>query len=117
MKYPRNLTEEEKVFIMALLCHHPSTRNYADRLDSIQVLEMEDGGMGSLQFLAGGGFAIARTFGRQIATGLFVDADGVTVSATVNVDSNDALYELDMWKVNFAPLVKWPHPAAISFVD
>jgi uncharacterized lipoprotein NlpE involved in copper resistance len=38
----------------------------------------------------------------------YVDCDGVPVSIVLNADQNGRLYELDMWKVDFAPLQEYP---------
>ena len=32
------------------------------------------------------------------------------VSATVNLDNNDELFELDIWKTDYSPLKRYPQP-------
>lgn len=86
----------------------------ADRCDDLSVLlveSMADGGMGSL--------AIDRDdptlrFGRCVAQCEFLDADGVKVEAALNCDTADRPMEVDVWKVNFAPIVQWPNRAEIQ---
>jgi hypothetical protein len=81
---------------------------------ALRVEEMNDGGMGSLRLYVRLPTASdRRRFGRRAADCWFVDADGVDVIASLYVDKDGALFELDMWKVNFAPLIR----IADSFKD
>jgi hypothetical protein len=75
-------------------------------LDDVLVVEMRDGGMGSIRFLNGSD----RHRSRSIAEGEYVDDDGVSVSIELNVDEKDELFELDFWKVDFSPLRRYPTP-------
>jgi len=72
-------------------------------LDSARVVEMDDGGMGSLRFISSGGSAEAV---EQVAEISFSDVDGVLVSVALNVNGQGVPAELDVWKTNFQPLVK-----------
>ena len=38
----------------------------------------------------------------------FTDEDGVKVIASLNVDSDGHLFELDIWKTDFSPLLRIP---------
>ncbi|MDI3380742.1 DUF6984 family protein [Xenophilus aerolatus] len=83
----------------------------AQRHDSFRGLTvgpMDDGQMGSLRIgLAGE----SRRFGRSLAEAEFEDRDGTLVIATLNADSEGQLFELDVWRVDFSPLQRWPaHP-------
>jgi hypothetical protein len=77
------------------------------------VVEMADGGMGSLRLAQPEAGEDLRTFGRQIAAGEFVDSDGTPVSVTLNVDREGRLFELDMWKADFSPLLRWPSAESV----
>ena len=44
----------------------------------------------------------------------FNDADGVPVSAALNLDQDHHLFELDVWKVDFSPLQRWPTAQDLS---
>lgn len=46
--------------------------------------------------------------GRQISEFQFTDIDGVEVIASLNVDVDGVLFELDIWKTNFEKFVKLP---------
>jgi len=73
--------------------------------DQLLVEPMDDGSMGSFRI---GEVAIPRKLGCAVAEVQFSDADGIPVTAVLNVDTEDRLYEVDVWKVNFAPLQRWP---------
>ena len=69
------------------------------------VQPMSDGGMGSLAFAPLG---TGRRFGSSAAECHFRDSDEVLVSAALYLDEAGAPFELDIWKVDFAPLHRWP---------
>jgi hypothetical protein len=69
---------------------------------------MSDGGMGSIQFVNSG--SGKRRFGREVAAADYIDEDGIPVDITVNLDQEGDLFEIDFWKVNFSPLVRYPAP-------
>jgi Domain of unknown function (DUF6984) len=74
-------------------------------LESLQVEPMQDGEMGSLAFAP---IADARKFGREAATCHFFDADGTLVSVSLNLDRGGRILEMDIWRVDYAPLRRWP---------
>lgn len=78
------------------------------------VCDMSDGGMGSIQFCAPA--ATGRLFGSTLAEGTFLDEDGTLVSAALNLDQFGDLFELDMWKVDFSPLLRYPDPRDFKIV-
>lgn len=72
----------------------------------LTVKPMNDQGMGSLfLFLSNNN---ERKFGEQISECSFIDNDGVKVIASLNVDQYGELFELDIWKVDYTPLIKLP---------
>jgi hypothetical protein len=76
---------------------------------TICVEEMSDGGMGSLRFPSDTGPDVERRLGEVLAQGEFADEDGVPVSFTINLDSKGRLFELDVWRVDFEPLKRFPN--------
>jgi hypothetical protein len=78
----------------------------------MRVVDMDDGGMGSLHFVISTNEA-TRCRDHDIVTGTFKDLDGVDVFATLDVDKDGGLYELDVWKVDFTRLLSWPSPGKI----
>lgn len=81
---------------------------------SLFVEELSDGGMGSLRFHNTAVKDNYRSMGKSVVEGEFTDCDGTLVSFTVNVDKNDRLFELDLWKVDFSPLQRFPKPEDIK---
>ncbi len=77
--------------------------------DSLLVEPMNDGGMGSLTlFPDQKSFDVKRIFGRQVADCQFTDNDGIVVLPALYLDEQGNLYELDIWKTDFAPLIDFP---------
>jgi hypothetical protein len=114
---PRRPSEGEKALLAALLERQPRARAIALDLDNLLVQEMRDGGMGSLSLIPQGLECASRQFGEQLILAEFIDTDGIPVSVALNVDKKGMLYELDMWKVNFAPITRWPAPSEIKVIE
>lgn len=75
------------------------------------VKKMDDGGMGSfLIFESAHGSDRERKFGKEVAEFEFVDDDGVLVSVSLNLDDQNKLFEVDVWKVDFSPVIKFKVP-------
>lgn len=72
------------------------------------MASLEDGGMGSLALFPCDTFNKVRHFGSQVSECQFRDTDGVLVVASLYLDEDDKLYELDMWKVDFSKLINIP---------
>ena len=72
---------------------------------ALKVQSMNDGGMGSLAFAPADG---SRKFGRKAAECHFKDSDGTLVSVTLDLDDLGHLFEMDLWRVDFSALVRWP---------
>ena len=69
---------------------------------------MADGGMGSLLFQPGSSitrFGLAELF--------FMDEDEILVTASLNATTEGKPAELDIWKVDFSPLKRWPKDSEI----
>jgi len=79
------------------------------------VEDMQDGGMGSIRFIASD--ESEPRFGDAIAEAEYIDEDGVLVSITINIDQNKKLYEVDFWKVDFSPLRRYPKPSEVSIKE
>ena len=74
---------------------------------------MSDGDMGSIRFNS----SPPRAMGKQIVETEYADSDGVLVSIALNIDTQGRLYELDFWKVDFAPLKQYPKPEDLRSPD
>jgi len=100
----RKLKEHEIPLIQA--CFEIADLELSEHL---RVEPMDDGHMGSL--LLRKGVSITK-FG--IAECHFMDEDGVPVSVTLNATQEGEPVELDVWKVDFSPLKRWPSREEIS---
>ena len=77
--------------------------------DSLRVEEMADAGMSSLLFRRG---ASITKFG--VSEVFFVDDDDVLVTAVLNTTAEDQPVELEISRMDFAPLKRWPTESEIS---
>jgi len=104
----RKLRKEEAVLIAALVQNCLKSEEFLRSLSERLVKDMNDGRMGSLRFRSADNRK--RRFGKKIAEAEFTDEDGALVSTVVNLDENGELYELDIWKVDFSALKRYPRP-------
>lgn len=109
MGKPRALRLEELDLVRGLIALHNDDAQLAHQIEGGLVHDFRDGGMGGLRFAGPEG----RSLGRKVAEAEYVDVDGVTVSIVLNADQNGQLFELDIWKVDFSPLKKYPSPTAL----
>ena len=68
------------------------------------VIELKDGKMGSISF----DLEKKKARYRQITEAEYLDSDGTMVSIELTADIEDNLFELDLWKVDFSPLITYP---------
>jgi hypothetical protein len=101
----RKLRKEELDLITAMARH---SRKSNEVLSERLVEDMKDGGMGSVRFKDSDNRE--RRLGKKIAEAEFRDQDGIPVSAVLNLDDKGQLFELDMWKVDFSALKRYPRP-------
>ena len=104
----RPIDSKERDLVPALLDGvFPAVKTEQD-LSHTRVQDMADGGMGSILFASSD--PEPRHFGKVVAEAEYIDQDGVPVSITVNLDSKGDLFEVDFWKVDFTPLLRYPGP-------
>jgi hypothetical protein len=103
MNEPRHIRDEESELIVSMLTKVGRHMN-GDALRSAQVIDMKDGGMGSIRFISSEESKYAST----LASAEYTDVDNVPVSITINSDQEGKLMELDIWKVDFSPLCRYP---------
>lgn len=107
MKFYRIPTRKEEQLI-ELLIHKSSLGIPEDWKNGLLVSPMNDGGMGSLYLFPHSEITKDRKFGKQVSEFQFTDTDGVEVLASLNVDSDGNLFELDIWKTDFGKLITLP---------
>lgn len=97
----RTLTESERPLVQLLF----ELGGLSQPSAAMRVNSMQEDGMGSLAIAP---VSRARHFGRVAAKCHFKDADGTLVEAVLHLDQHDLPFEIDLWKVNFAQLSRWP---------
>lgn len=107
MELNREPTTQEKKLI-ELLVSKSSLELPDNWKDRLLVRPMDDGGMGSLYLLPNIESRSTQKLGRRVSEYQFTDLDGIEVLVSLNVDEQGNLFELDIWKTNFSPLVKFP---------
>jgi hypothetical protein len=108
----RRLREEEKALIAKLAKGLPMESVILDSIEDAVVEELGDGGMGSLKFVNLS--SSDQRFAKQLREATFADDDGVPVLITINLDQNNGLFELDIWKADNSPLKRFPRPDDVS---
>ena len=104
----RNLSLEETRLLDFLIRKADNLVVQSDLYAKIKVADMQDGGMGSLRLFPTGLELPETSFGKQASECQFTDKDGVEVIASLNLDVNGNLYELDIWKTNYEKLIHIP---------
>jgi hypothetical protein len=102
----RCLKQPEKSLMRQLIQLSGNKERFLASIDTMEVQEMADGGMGSLYITSPTKDATLRQFGRQIAEPQFKDADDVLIVSSLNVDKDGDLFELDIWKTDFKPVIQ-----------
>lgn len=77
-------------------------------IETLRVMDMDDGGMGSLSFVVATSEPSPRRVTVCRAAVQFTDADGVEVIASLNAGEDGVPFELDVWKTDFSRLIRIP---------
>ena len=112
----RSLRDDETKLVANMLALVPNNERLLMQLVSCRVQEMNDGGMGSLKFLVHEMGELKRHIGKCVCEAEFLDADGMQVSVALNLDQNGDLFELDVWKKDFSPLIRYPASSEIKLL-
>lgn len=104
----RKPSPQELRLVALLVARASGAQLSPDWRETLLVQPIADGGMGSLKLASEESLQAERPIGRRAAEFQFVDADGVSVLASLNVDRDGRLLELDMWKTDFSPLIRIP---------
>jgi hypothetical protein len=106
LKSTMRLLREDEKRLMNCLLNNSVLVNI--NLDLLNVEEMNDGGMGGLYFVSPQKAKSERRFGKCISERQFSDSDNIPILISVNVDEAGDLFELDIWKVDYSPLIRIP---------
>lgn len=112
----RELREDELGVVRKMLFQAGGRARFESQLGDMKVQDMADGGMGSIQF-DNGRPRSPLDYGEQIAEAAFQDADGVPVSVTLNADKDGELLEMDVFKADFSPLIRYPDLDDLAIIE
>ena len=73
-------------------------------IGSLRVNELVDGHMGSIRFIS----LLNERQASCLETAEFRDVEGSNINVTINADQTGALYEIDIWKYDFTPVIEFP---------
>ena len=83
----------------------------SETLDRVQVREIGDP-EGAIRFFDIEG--VSRCVDRLLTEAEYRDSDGQTVRVALWLDNEGNLFGLDMWKPDFAPLLRYPNPGDLQ---
>lgn len=107
MELNRKPTVQE-LKLIELLVEKASINLSPNWKNKLIVQSMDDGQMGSLQLYPDGDITKKRFFDKCVSEYQFNDTDGIVVIASLYVDNENKLFELDIWKTNYEPLNELP---------
>lgn len=110
MRTNRNITQQEETLIKQLLTLLNDDRAASPGVNV--VVDLNDGNMGSIRFKR----TENRKYGRDLIQVQYTDSDSQFVYITLTEDDQGDLYELEFWKVDFKPLIKYPKLAELLVV-
>jgi hypothetical protein len=78
------------------------------------VYTMDDGGMESIRFVDKKG---KHGYQKDLIHAEYNDEDGIPVFITLDLNTANELYELDMFKGDFSPLLRYPKPNNLRIIS
>ncbi len=99
--------DEAKLIKALLMTNCKLAESMLPIIDTALVEDMDDGKMGSLKFISHITDSES-SLGKTLAEAEFLDEDGVLVLIALNLDKHDQLFELDVWKVDYSSMTKYP---------
>tara|TARA_B110000902_G_C14012187_1_gene476912 strand:+ start:291 stop:632 length:342 start_codon:yes stop_codon:yes gene_type:complete len=108
----RKLKTEE---YQLLKCMLKNLKEYDFNLDNLKVVDVHESEMGSIYIINPLVKRENRKINKTIIERQFKDIDGVPISVCINIDTDGCLFELDIWKIDFNPLINYPSCAKFGF--
>ena len=112
----RELREDELRVLRKMLTQTGVGTGFEEKLASVKVQTMADGEMGSIRFYNGRNRS-PLDYGGEIAEAAFQDIDGMPVSVTLSVDKTGQLFEMDVFKADFSPLIRYPDLKDLAIIE
>ena len=108
MNYKRKFSTGEEM-LLDFLIKKSKLKLPLNWKNNLMVQTMNDSGMGSLRLFPDGEDNSNRILGEKAGECFFIDKDNIKVIATLNLDEKGELFELDIWKTDFNPLIQIPN--------
>ncbi|RYY65682.1 MAG: hypothetical protein EOO12_06305 [Chitinophagaceae bacterium] len=105
---PRPIRQDEQALIEHLLLQIGAGSAY--HIPG-EVEDLDDGGMGSIQLSRNGQHA------GDLVKVNYIDEDGQAVLIVLTRNQFDELFDLDIWKVDFTPLRRFPKPGQVTLAE
>jgi hypothetical protein len=100
--------------LLELLIKRASIPALGEVQRTMLVYPMDDGGMGSLRLVPTDPVKQGKRLAKKVSEYHFLDKDGVRVITSLYTDEDGDLFELDIWKVDFNPLISLPSFTNVS---
>ena len=71
---------------------------------SLWITELPDGNMGSIRFVS----LLNERKASCLEQAEFRDVEGSNINVAINADQSGALFEIDIWKYDFTPVIEFP---------
>lgn len=114
MELNRTPTQDE-TRLLEFLIQKATVKFPSDWSTNLLVSPLNDDGMGSLLLIPEGVIPDNdRKFGEAVSELQFTDEDGIEVIVSLNIDDAGRLYEMDIWKTDFSPLMVIPKKLKID---
>jgi hypothetical protein len=104
----RFLCQEEKHLVRDLVERTRKGNEVLDSLDAIKVVDLSDGGMGSIRTVP---LDNQKRKAIPIASANYYDRDDILISVQITCDESGRLFEIDIWKTDFSPVIRYPSSA------
>jgi hypothetical protein len=114
----RQLLDEERK-VLEFLVTNSNIANKDDIqewIENCKCEELSDGDMGSIRLIRIGKNNPPSQFSYTGVESEFTDTDGISVIISLNISNDGYPFELDFWKVNFAPLIAYPKPTDLKLI-
>ena len=98
---------DEQALLEFLLARADEGSFVPANLETLEVVPMNDGGMGSL-LLIPCGVGQPRRYRADVALERFLDSDGIPIFVSLFVDEQKCLFEIDICKGDLSPVVQFP---------
>lgn len=113
----RLLTINETGLLRELLRRAGLLDIHEGQLGGLIVEDMDDGGMGSIRLHRPDVLIECAQMDKKASELQFLDADGVLVIASLNLNIEGFPFEIDIWKVNSEPLQFIPEQGKFTDVE